>query len=177
MTERTFDELPALLEKARRRLLAPLEDLPEEALHFRPGPEEWSVLEVLEHVWRTERLYALNGRQLLGQLPPGTPSHFDSTPAALAAGVTGPNVSAPSFALPEGGYDLPTLRTRLAGSRRRVLTLWEALRERDSAAVTYEVPEIGFIFNAGQMIHMAGLHDRFHGRQVRNNISAWRAQA
>ena len=177
MTERSFDELPALLEKARAKLLGPLAGLPEEALTFRPGPQEWSALEVLEHVWRTERLYVQAGRRLLAGLPEGRPSNFDSTPAALAAGVTSPDVSAPSFALPEGGLDLPELARKLAASRARTLALWEALRGRDSAAATYEVPEIGFVFNAGQMIHMVGLHDRFHGRQIRNNIAAWRAQA
>ncbi len=175
MTDRQFDELPSLLERARVRLLDVVDGLPDDALAFRPAPQEWNVLEVLEHVWLSERLYAMAGRRLLASLPVGRPTSYDSVPATRAAGVTSPRIAAPSFALPAGELDLPALQTRLARSRGRILALWEALRDRDSAAATTTVPEVGFVFNAGQLVHMAGLHDRVHTRQIRDNLAAWRA--
>jgi len=46
-----------LLERARRDLLEFLRGVPDELLHWRPGPDEWSIAETLLHMAHAEASY------------------------------------------------------------------------------------------------------------------------
>jgi DinB superfamily len=57
--------------------------LPAELATRRPAPEEWSVAELLGHLWDAEIAYAFRARAILGQDTPALPAYDQVTWAAL----------------------------------------------------------------------------------------------
>lgn len=77
----------ALLEKTPFLLETLLRDLPEDLLHWKPGPERWSVAEVLGHLTDIEMLYADRTRQMVTEDTP-TFAKFDPSSTVVAGDYT-----------------------------------------------------------------------------------------
>src|SRR2546427_12969135 len=60
----------SLLEKTPRLLETMLCDLPGELLHWSPGPERWSISEVLAHLAALEQVYAERALRMVAEESP-----------------------------------------------------------------------------------------------------------
>ncbi len=58
--------------------------LPEELVGRRPQPEEWSVAELLGHLWDAELAYSFRARSILAQEQPRLPAYDQDAWATLA---------------------------------------------------------------------------------------------
>ena len=80
-------EIEAVVLEGHEALLASLEGISETQAAFKPGPEDWSVLELMSHVVSTKRIVALLAAALAeGKLPPGI--NADSELESRQDGVT-----------------------------------------------------------------------------------------
>jgi hypothetical protein len=76
--DRSIQPSVSLLEKTPFLLETLLRDSPEELLHWKPGPERWSIAEVLGHLADIEMVYADRTRRMVTEETP-TLQKFDST--------------------------------------------------------------------------------------------------
>jgi len=129
---------------------AEIEALPEEVARWQPGPEEWSVSEVLGHVIEAEeRGFAGRIRAMLGDAPP----HFatwDPPEVALARG--------------DAGRDPAALLHEFAALRAESVALVEELSEGDLRR-SGQHPEVGLL-TVTDLLHEWIHHDRNHLRQL-----------
>jgi DinB superfamily len=58
--------------------------LPDDLVGRRPAPGEWSVAELLGHLWDAELAYAFRARSILAQEQPGLPAYDQDAWARLA---------------------------------------------------------------------------------------------
>jgi DinB superfamily len=128
--------------------------LPEALVGSRPEPGEWSVAELLGHLWDAELAYAFRARAILAQDQPQLPAYDQDAWATLAR---------PPFAELLAGF--AALRTaNLALIRATPATLWERAgihEERGPTSFRVATDEI------------AG-HARAHQLQLERTIAAVR---
>ena len=80
-------EIEAVVQEGYESLLAALDGVSETQAAFKPGPDDWSVLELMSHVVSTMRIVALLAAALAeGKLPPGI--NADSELESRQDGVT-----------------------------------------------------------------------------------------
>ncbi len=80
-------EIEAVVRDGHESLLAALDGISESQASFKPGPDDWSVLELMSHVVSTKRIVALLAAALAeGKLPPGI--NADSELESRQDGVT-----------------------------------------------------------------------------------------
>lgn len=174
-----FPELRSFLSESRSRLLAAVDATRPERLGRRPLPGKWSPLEVVEHLALAEEWYVQIVTDLVSdglsrglRYQPGGPRSTDAL-AALAAQM---DISRPMQAIelshPTGQEGLPRLLDRLQRSREALLDLLPALHEVDTDQLRYRHPTLHFELNACQWVHLSGLHDRIHARQIRQAVDS-----
>lgn len=179
-----FQELQEFLAESRVRLLATVDGTAPELLVKRPAPERWSPLEVLEHLALGEEWYVKivtvlveEGRRKGLRYREGQPRNTDAV-AALAAQIDiHKPQEAPDFGHPTGSALLPVLLERLARSRQELLGLLPALAELDTDKLMFRHPTLHFELNACQWVHLSGVHDRMHSRQIRKALDSARGIA
>ena len=65
-------EIAAVLQEGHDELCAALEGVSDAQARFKPGPEDWSILELMNHVVTVKRMMTTLGQTLAqGTLPPG----------------------------------------------------------------------------------------------------------
>ena len=80
-------EIEAIVEEGHAALLRAIEGLSDEQSKFKPGPDEWSVLELMAHVVTAKQIVGVLSAGLAeGTLPPGFGSPLEA--AAAQDGVT-----------------------------------------------------------------------------------------
>lgn len=93
--------------------------------------------------------------------------------AAMASQVElGKPMEAAPWVRPTGTLGLPELRDQLSQSRQALLDLLPALDQLDTDQLRYEHPTQHFVLNAYQWVHLSGVHDRLHTRQIRQALEA-----
>ena len=71
-------EIEAIIQQGHRELLAALEGVSESQASYKPGADDWSILELLAHVVSVKQvLAALAGSLRNGELPPGFGPQFE----------------------------------------------------------------------------------------------------
>lgn len=177
--ELTPHELREFLAESRARLLAIVSQITPDRLAQRPSPERWSPLEVVEHLAVTEEWF----RQIVSGLieegrrgglyhQEGGPRSIDAIPALAAQIDLQKPMVAAEFAQPTGALPLDGLLERLERSRQGLLDLCPALDELDTDRLRFRHPFQPFELNAYQWVHLSGLHDRTHTRQIRKALSS-----
>jgi hypothetical protein len=172
-------ELQQFLFASRARLRAAVEGVAPDRLVKRPTPQRWSPLEVMEHLaigeeWYLQIVSGLveEGRHLGLRYREGQPRNMDAVNSLSAQiDIRKPQVAA-SFAQPTGITSLPLLLARLDLSRRGLLDLLPDLDELDTDRLCFRHPTLHFELNAYQWVHLSGLHDRMHTRQIRHALES-----
>src|SRR5438552_13393777 len=71
-------EIEAIIQVGHRELLAALEGVSEAQAAYKPGADDWSILELVAHVVSVKQvLAALAGSLRMGELPPGFGPQFE----------------------------------------------------------------------------------------------------
>lgn len=136
----------ALLEKTPRLLELLLRDLSQELLQWKPGPERWSIAEVIVHMAVIERLYELRARRMVVEDSPDLPPYVAPSPAELLAKPARQHLE-----------DFIALR--------RAFVFYLHSVPAASASRTGRHHEIGAI-TLSQMLHELANHDLGHLRQI-----------
>jgi hypothetical protein len=173
----TSQELEQFLSDARARLLATVEATAPELLTRRPTPERWSPIEVVEHVALVERWFVQIVSDLADEgtnrgllFKDGMVRTIDALPALNAQVDLRRPMQAAEFVHPTGRVALPRLLEQLSQSRQDLLGLLPALDQLDTDQLKHVHPTQRFELNAYQWVHLSGLHDRIHTRQIRQAL-------
>lgn len=81
-------------------------------------------------------------------------------------------MEAGEWVLPAGSSRLPQVLEQLDRSRQALLGVLPALDELDTDQLEYTHPKQGFTLNAYQWVHLSGVHDRLHARQIRQALES-----
>jgi len=170
--QKTLQEIVDFIGGTRRELLAAAHGLTPQQLDYQPGPDRWSIGQLLEHVAATEARTGQTMAQVAGQaLERGRPSRgADAVDLAvfveLRTRVAGVRFQAPPEVVPSGGLGLSELVARLEAARKRLLDLVPLLAAHDMTSVGFPHPLLGDNFNLYQWLFFMGGHETRHRRQI-----------
>ena len=139
-------------------LKAALEEVPAEALNFKPEPKEWSVHEVIIHIADSESNAGLRARKLIVE-PGSMLAAYDQDKWAVE--------------LKYSGQDLADAleTTRLVRKSTYELLKWQPEEVFAHAAIHPERPEP---FTLDRWLTIYSGHIPGHIEQIRNNIELWK---
>jgi hypothetical protein len=168
-----LEELLQYADGQRANLLVAVASVPDSARDRRPGPDTWSVAEVLEHLHRVEQGIArLIGRQIERGRAAGLPRETETGSLLQSLdhlGVThrGESMPAPEFVQPQGALTAAAAIAALAQSRQ---ILRDALATGDGLALgSLSVPHVYFgPLTLYQWVLFLGQHECRHARQIRD---------
>jgi hypothetical protein len=171
-------ELDALwhqLEDQIQRMLAMVENLTIEQLQFSPGPDRWSISQVLQHVVMGEAGMRqseaeLRDNPLREKLRPGKMVGIvkEFLSKDLVDAVPDPSME------PDGQTTLEELRSLWQEERRAMAVLLDSVKEEDCTGVMFSHVACGPL-TAIQMLEIAEAHIGTHTRQIerlRKELSA-----
>ena len=171
--QKTLQEIVDLIGGTRRELLATADGLTAQQLDYEPGPDRWTIGQLLEHVAATETRTAHSMAQVAaealerGGLPsPGADVVDLGVFAELRTRVAGVRFQAPKEVVPLGGLGLTELVARLDAARTRLLDLLPLLAAHDMSSVGFPHPLLGDTFNLYQWLFFMGGHETRHRRQI-----------
>jgi hypothetical protein len=179
MTSTTDSPLPALLAELaadREALRAAVERVPPALRDRRPGPERWSVAEVIEHLAIVEGRIAALLTQLISGAPMMSGGDAPTGPVTLDRAVLrdrSQRITAPEPIRPTGQPDAQTAWASLEQSRSALLTTLGGAEGRDLAAVQRTHPRLGAL-NAYEWIASVGGHEERHTAQIHEIADALR---
>ena len=164
----------ALLETERLALLAAVDRVAPADRDRRPGPGQWSVAEILEHLAKVEQavaaLIATRGREPLPAMEPPVP---EASERVAGLRVRERRIDAPDALRPSGALSADEALAALAASRR---TLLDAARAADPAALehrTYYHAVLGRLTLRDWLAFVAH-HEARHAAQVDEVAAALR---
>jgi uncharacterized damage-inducible protein DinB len=155
-----------LLEDQRQRMLSMVENLTTEQLHFSPGPNRWSILQVLQHVVMGESRMRqseaeLKDNPLREHLQPGEMVKIvkEFLEKDLVDAV-------PDTAMePDGNTTLEEMRSLWQEERLAMATLLDTVNEKNRNLVMFSHVASGPM-TALQMLEIAEAHMGTHTRQI-----------
>ncbi len=169
VTGTPFDDGLAALGTARADLLAEVRPLDPVQLRFAPGPAQWSIAQVVEHLVLAEEL-ALRGLHSPRPVADRGPAVVATLRYAMVKGVLGSRlvkVRTPSRALnPEGGATLDTLERRWLEAGAGLEAFLRDLPPPRRGERLFRHPAAGWL-SLHQMLDFLAFHVRHHQRQVR----------
>jgi hypothetical protein len=139
----------SLLEKTPVALETLLRDLPAELLQWKPGPDRWSVSEVLAHLADLEQVYSERVRRMIAENSPAL-ERYDQVGASAAGEYS-------------RGSALEHL-ARFAPPRRAIVAFLKSV-PASAGARTAKHSELGVI-TLSQMLNEWASHDLGHLRQI-----------
>ena len=155
------DELIAALERNGCAILALYEGVPAETARWRPAPEKWSLLEILNHLCDEERGDFRRRLELVLRDPEAEWPPWD-----------------PEKLVTEKSYNTRRLAESLDDFRNERMASLEwlrALKEPDWGC-TKRHPKLGPL-SAGDLLAAWTVHDVLHIRQIANTQIAWITEA
>jgi len=168
---------PAVAELERRLAgdLAALVDavtgLDQRQTDWRPGPDRWSIGEVLHHLAVSNAFFAARAGRMVERghaegrrAPAGDRRSWPRLRLIADRKASGP-VAHPAAATPTHGLPVAELRARLAASHADLVALLPRLAGLDLASITARHP-LGFELNLFQWFDAAGAHERRHLVQI-----------
>jgi hypothetical protein len=163
------------LEQTRARMYDSVKALSEDQARFRPGPEGWSVAEIVEHlsIFESLMLKLISGLVEKGESSAPAVNGGGIAPISIeriTAHLTGKR-QAPEFLLPTGEVSLEGLIEKLRQSRGGLLALRERLESRDFTQVTFSREPLGPL-NPYQWLAFVGHHESRHLSQLNDLISS-----
>lgn len=163
----------SLFDEARARLWAVLADLTDGQLNVRPA-EGWSVLDVLEHLYRMEMAVAEKLAEAI-QRPPMEPVPFKEHANRFMLDRS-QRFKAPPFCVPTGLFSsLLEARAGLDQSRQSIeaaLALAQCPDDLYTHALMFPLPAVGLL-SAGQWYDFLACHEMRHTEQVEEMKASW----
>ncbi len=155
------------MERQRLALLADVAGLDPGQLDFRPAPESWSTLEVVEHLVRVEEAIVLRASQAVSSQSLGSRIRSAAGMLLLYQGLRmGARFKAPSQAiLPEGKSTLPELRGRWDRIREKLEAVLADRTRADLSRPMMRHPAVGWL-NPVQTLTFLERHVAHHVRQI-----------
>ncbi|RNF41124.1 DinB family protein [Planococcus salinus] len=154
-------------EKIRQQLLQLVKHVPDEVLNRKPSPEEWSPIQILEHLHLMEQTVAAGIAQ---QLENEQSRKAGKKPIKLAT-VRLVKVDAPSYLVPSEEFiSYEEMEGRLAASREKLHHLYdsvpqEVLEQKSMPHIVFgNMPLI-------QWFSFIGLHEKRHLKQLEKALS------
>jgi uncharacterized damage-inducible protein DinB len=159
-------KLLARLESRRRELMAEADQLTGEQLTFRPSPNAWSALEVIEHLVKVEEEIAARVRP---RAPRGLIGTVKAKAALAAMGVlfgVGGRIKVPvQGILPLGGVTLSDLATRWEAAEAALRERLEGFGPGDWSRPMMRHPLLGLLTPAEGLTFLRW-HTAHHRRQI-----------
>ena len=166
------------LEVQKAELLAALENITDERLAYKPSPESWSALEIVDHLIKTER-------GIMQQVPARLEKACSVPVRDRLRGTlvtclfrTPIRVKVPTAAsaaiVPSGRLDLPSLNARWAESRRSTSSILEQVPRLPLRLAAFRHPVTGWM-DLPQTLRFLSAHITHHNFQVARLQRAWRA--
>jgi hypothetical protein len=162
----------ACLDEAREQLRLAIEAVPPGSRALRPGPERWSVAEIVEHLALVETQYTSMIVDSIRGLPadrPVTESVREPLPERLEALMANRSARrpAPEAFLPTGvSFDAAWAMASDARSRLRTFLVASSALPLHEAV--YDHPRFGML-NACQWVEFVAAHERRHVAQVKEH--------
>ncbi|RKQ16766.1 DinB family protein [Ureibacillus endophyticus] len=150
-------------ELARDELLKEVESLSDEVLNQKPSTDQWSIKQILEHLFLMEIAIANIIKEQLenGEVQTAKPKPIEATVNRKY------KVSAPEFSVPTNDFaTLEELKEKLAMSRQELKTVVEKADQIDLENKAYPHPAFGLI-SLSQWIPFVGYHERRHILQIK----------
>ena len=158
-------------DRERCALLAEVEALDAKTLSARPQPDQWSILEIVEHL-------VLSERWILQNLP--APSALVIRTQTLKNRLMYPvvmfvlkyHVTVPvpgKDGLPKGNVSLVALGLQWEESQRWLRRHVDEMTAAGTDRAVFAHPVTGPL-TAAQAVHMGHLHLRYHARQIRERV-------
>ncbi len=155
------------LEKQREELLAPLRALPAGKLEARPGPGQWCLLDVVQHLVLVDEGMTAYGEKKVNA--PGRPMTLAERLrlGLLSAAFRMPvRVKAPTpVVIPKEIVPLADLETRWAAARARMAALFDSLPEEKVRAAFFRHAIVGMLDPAA-LVAFLECHVAHHLQQV-----------
>ena len=155
------------LERQREEFLSPLRDLPVGKLEARPGPGQWSLLDVVQHLVLVDEGVTAYGEKKVNA--PGRPMTLTERLRLrlLSAAFRMPvRVKAPTpVVIPKETVPLGELEARWAAARSRMAALFDSLPEEKARAAFFRHAIVGMLDPAGLLAFLE-CHVAHHRRQV-----------
>ena len=175
MSYNSVAEIYESIDESRGRLLASVEGLGEGQESFRPGPDRWSIAEIIEHLSLVEGQIARLFHVMLSKAEAGGAVRAEAEAAApFAAPVSIEHfvealrerkLQSPDGARPGGSSSLADSVARHRESRAALHSLRPRLERIDGAALVYPHPAAGPL-NAYQWLLFVGSHEDRHLLQI-----------
>lgn len=168
MTSERRAQIVATLEDSERRFREAAGDVPADKQGFKPDPERWSPLEIVEHVGMAEA-------GMFRMLNAATPSERREDPAreqqlmSTLVGRAKP-APAPDRSKPIGRFDTLADALEAFGAARRKTIQYAAETELDLFAVAAQHPLFGNVNGYELLTIMAG-HPLRHAAQIRETVA------
>ncbi len=141
-------------------LEAALAEAPQEAMKFKPVPNEWSIHEIIIHIADSESNAALRARKLIVE-PGGVLMGYDQ------------DAWADTLNYHEHNFEDALEVTRLARK-----TTYELLKRQPDEVFTHSIihPEYEAPYTFEQWINIYSAHIPGHIEQIKNNMRLWKEQ-
>jgi len=141
-------------------LEAALAEAPQEAMKFKPAPNEWSIHEIIIHIADSESNAALRARKLIVE-PGGVLMGYDQ------------DAWADTLNYHEHNFEDALEVTRLARK-----TTYELLKRQPDEVFTHSIihPEYEAPYTFEQWINIYSAHIPGHIEQIKNNMCLWKEQ-
>lgn len=150
-------------DQARKELLAQVEKLSDETINQKPSENEWSIKQLLEH------LYLMEGgitKTIQKQLASDEQNITTDKPIQLTVDRS-TKVDAPDFAMPTDDYStLDELKSKLSATHTALREVAESATEDQLAIKSYPHPVFGEM-NLTQWIPFIGYHELRHIEQIK----------
>jgi hypothetical protein len=157
------------LERVRAELLREVQGLSQTQADWRPGPKEWSVGEVLDHVTVSEVATGklttkLTREAAAGGAPAVFPHDLTEFPALAIPAST--SADAPELVWPTHGKPFSELLQTMAATRQRSRQSFDRLATCDPRTLRFTHFRLGNL-DLSQWWRLQGDHERVHLEQVR----------
>lgn len=150
-------------EEAREKLWKEVDELTDDELNWKPSATQWSVREVLEHLYLMEGGIA---KTIQHQLASGEANLVADKPIEHAVDRS-TKVTAPDFATPDENFiKLTELKEKLAASHQLLQHIENTESKEELAAKSYPHPVFGDM-NLAQYIPFVGYHELRHIEQIK----------
>jgi hypothetical protein len=150
-------------DEERDTLLAEVNDISDEVLNQRPDEKNWSIKQVLEHLFLMEGAIV---KTIEDQLANGEEADTEPKPIELTVNRE-QKVEAPGFATPTDDFaTLEEVKLKLAASHNGLLKLVEKADPGNLARKAFPHPVFGSM-SLKQWIPFIGWHEKRHTLQIR----------
>lgn len=158
----------AELKNSEAELIELLQTVNEDDANFKPAPEKWNILEIIEHINITDK------SSYISMLRPSDPPSAEELAEKeirfnKLANTENLSLVAPSSAEPKGKFkNLQEALDHFKATRQK---LYEFASQNDlnSLAIGFEHPRLGFLTRS-QWLRFDTWHARHHAKQVRRNL-------